>query len=176
VAAANRDTRKANLEQDRQRNLRIKEILQQGGSGSARNFSTNTTTTTSYPIPPMYAIRVSVDKTLRKELKMNGREKRGRVFIEMNSDGSQTFRGLKMAVHGFFRCLRKSTYTLSASLPIILEDGSIYSPPTSDDEDEEDNERATEFWSIEKDDDVINTFQRSMDFYLSQRQLNHQRP
>jgi len=165
VSAAKRDTRKAYLEQDRQRNLRIKELLQQGGGG-ARNFSTNTTTT-SYPIPPMHAIRVSVDKTLRKELRMNGREKRGRVFIEMDSEGSQTFRGLKMAVHGFFRCLRKSTYTLSAGLPIILEDGSIYSPPTSEDEDEDDNDRTTEFWPIEKDDDVINTFQRSIDFYTS---------
>lgn len=56
-------------------------------------------------------------KELREELRMNGREKRGRMFIELGSPGSCSLKGLKMELHSFFRSLRKSTYILSAALP-----------------------------------------------------------
>jgi len=162
ASAAKRAVRSTYQEEDRQRNLRLRDILR-------RNASTNTTSEDpSYPIPAMYAVRVSVDKTLRQELRMNGREKRGRVFIEMDSKNSRTFRGLKEEVHGFFRCLKKSTYTLSAGLPIVRDDGSIYSPRTDDNNSSNnthDNHATHEFWPISNDNDVLQSFQRALEFY-----------
>jgi hypothetical protein len=62
---------------------------------------------------------------MRDQLKLNGREKRGRVFVEMGSDASQTLRGLRWSIHSFFRVLRKSSYLLEACLPKINHDGSV---------------------------------------------------
>ena len=71
----------------------------------------------TFQVPPLYAVKVSVCEELRHELRLNGREKRGRLFVEIDSPASQTLQGLKQQVHSFFRCLRKSTYTLHGSLP-----------------------------------------------------------
>ena len=105
---AKKATRLASLEEDRKRNLRLKEKL----------HNTNNNNDEEYQVPPMYAIKLSVCSTLRTELNMNGREKRGRVFIECNTDGCQTFKGLKGQIHAFFRSLKKSTYILSAGIPL----------------------------------------------------------
>ena len=96
-------TRKLKKEAAKQRNLKLKKLLNNKDE--------------AYQIPPLFAVKVSVCKELREELKMNGREKRGRVFIELDSDGCKTLKGLKMELHSFFRTLRKSTYTLSFALP-----------------------------------------------------------
>ena len=71
------------MEEVRERNLRLKRMIStEAGDGSDG----------SYPIPSLFAVRVSVCQELREELKMNGREKRGRAFIELGSDGTKTLK------------------------------------------------------------------------------------
>lgn len=106
VARAKKDARKQSAQQVHERNLQYKRMLHNDSN-----------TTFDVRVPPMYAVKVSVCDELREELRLNGREKRGRVFVETNSTASQTIKGLKQELHSFFRCLRKSTYILHASLP-----------------------------------------------------------
>ena len=73
----------------------------------------------------LYSVKVSVCPVLREELNLNGREKRGRVFVESASFASSSLQGLKNELHAFFRALRKSTYLLSAQLPQVNEDGEM---------------------------------------------------
>lgn len=158
VQAAKKQSRKDALEQDRLRNLRIKRMLQS---------STESNQEENYPYSQldMYAIRVSVDKELRQELKMNGREKRGRVFVEVGSEASQSLKGLKFELHSFFRCLKKSTFLLSAGLPTVLEDGSIFSPGDERENDTTDTDPYAKFWPIEMDEDVTKTFDKALEFF-----------
>jgi len=178
-------TRQKSLDEDRQRNLRIKRLLHtDAATTSSENSSTsnnsngnnnNNNNNGGFTIPNMYAIRVSVDKELREKLRMNGREKRGRVFIEDDTEGCTTLKGLKFELHAFFRCLKKSTYLLSASMPEILEDGSIFSPGAEDGKvktdygDGEDDDcmidQYANFHPIESDDDVIHLFEQAQRFF-----------
>ena len=99
--------RKKRKEEEKQRNLMLKELLsKESGNGSG-----------GYIVPTLYAIKVSVCSELRTELNMNGREKRGRMFIELGSEGTKSLKGLRCELHSFFRSLRKSTFVLSAALP-----------------------------------------------------------
>jgi len=159
VEAGKRKSRKEALEQDKQRNLRLKRLF--STDASSKEFAAD-----GYPIPSMYQIRIAVDKELREELKMNGREKRGRVFIEKNTEGCSSLRGLKSEMHAFFRALKKSTYLLSANLPIIMEDGTIFSPG-DEKQQVEGVDPYEDFWEIENDADVEKTFQEADDFYQS---------
>ena len=109
VQMGKRMARKQSLEEDRQRNFRLKKLMQ-SNNGNKSDGS-------SFCPPELYAVRVSVDKVLRDELHLNGREKRGRVFIEIGSDGSQTLKGLTQEIHSFFRCLKRSSFLISAALP-----------------------------------------------------------
>ena len=159
VEAAKRQSRKDALEEDKQRNLRLKRLLH-----TDTNHSNAEISHTGYQIPKLYQVRVSVDKELRDELRMNGREKRGRVFIEKETDGCLSLKGLKMEMHGFFRALKKSTYLLSADLPKVLDDGAIFSP--GDEANQDDKVDAySSFWPIESDDDVLKTFQQADSFF-----------
>mmetsp|Transcript_4247 Transcript_4247/g.8126 ORF Transcript_4247/g.8126 Transcript_4247/m.8126 type:complete len:986 (+) Transcript_4247:118-3075(+) len=169
VEAAKRQSRKDALEEDRQRNLRIKQLLEETTVGEQENKldsgkGKNSSFTAVYPIPNLYQVRVSVDKTLRDELKMNGREKRGRVFIEKSSDGCKSLKGLKFEMHAFFRALRKSTYILSASLPTVLNDGTIYSPGDENNH-VEGKDPYKDFWDINSDEDVLKTFDKAEEFF-----------
>lgn len=159
VQAAKKQSRKDALEQDRQRNLRIKRMLHSARENNEQEV------VSPYAQLDMYAIRVSVDKELRQELKMNGREKRGRVFVEVGSEGSQSLKGLKFELHSFFRCLKKSTFLLSAGLPTVLENGSIFSPGDERESDTNDSDPYATFWPIETDEDVMNTFDKALEFY-----------
>ena len=136
---------------DKERNLKLKELLSNKSSGVDENG-------VAFKIPSLYAVKLSVCKELRDELKMNGREKRGRIFIELGSDGSKTLKGLKMELHSFFRSLRKSTFILSAALPEVGEDGSILAPA------DEDGYNAypgnLQYWDISHDDDVLKLFEK----------------
>ena len=78
-----------------------------------------------FKTPSLYALKLSVCPELRDELKLNGREKRGRVFVEMDSAASRTLKGLKMEIHSFFRVLRKSSDLLEATMPKIDDRGRI---------------------------------------------------
>ncbi len=107
----------------------------------------------------MFAVKVVTCKTLRAELKMTGREKRGRMFVERPSnfdldygcahrgddddDGdnnsSSTYAcnsiaALRKTIHEFFRRLKKSTYVLSASLPTFDVDGNMLTHPQMEDD------------------------------------------
>jgi hypothetical protein len=168
VEAAKRQSRKDALEEDRQRNFRIKQLMEetsviehenQRGIEKGKNYSSAV-----YPIPNLYQIRVSVDKILRDELKMNGREKRGRVFIEKDSDGCKSLKGLKFEMHAFFRALKKSTYILSASLPTVLGDGTIFSPG-DENHHVDGTDPYKDFWDIASDEDVLETFQKAQEFF-----------
>lgn len=110
VARAKKNARRQSALQVHERNLSLKRMLH-------TNTTTATNGTSDYPVPPLYAVKVSVCDELRQELKLNGRERRGRVFCKKESDATQTLKGLKQELHSFFRCLRKSTFILHASLP-----------------------------------------------------------
>ena len=155
VAAAKRESRQKSLEQDRERNLRLKRLIH------TESRAQNNTSESGFPIPNMYAVRVSVDGILRDELRMNGREKRGRVFIEVGANGATTFQGLKFELHSFFRSLKKSTYLLSAGLPKISQsDGSVLSPGEKEDV-------FNDFTPIESDEDVVTVFSKAEEFFES---------
>lgn len=166
-----RQTREKSIEEDRSRNLRIKRLIYNDANQSETNGKDDENeNNVGFLIPKLYALRVSVDKELREELRMNGREKRGRVFIEEDSDGCTTLKGLKFELHAFFRCLKKSTYLLSAGMPQVLDDGSIYSPGCEDGEVNEtdtDDDPYKDFIPIENDDDVHSIFQKAQEAFDS---------
>ena len=154
--AAKRAAKAKSMKEVRERNLRLKRLI----STEADNASSGGDG--SYPIPSLFALRVSVCQELREELRMNGREKRGRAFVEVGSDGTKTLKGLKAEVHAFFRALRRSTYVLSASLPEVAEDGSIVSPTDI----ESDPANATaHFMTLSSDEDVERAFRLADDLY-----------
>ncbi len=164
-----RQTRQKSLEEDRSRNLRIKRLIYNDANQGETNENEHENNV-GFVIPKLYALRVSVDKELREELRMTGREKRGRVFIEEGSDGCTTLKGLKFELHAFFRCLKKSSYLLSAGMPQVLDDGSIYSPGCEDGEVNEtdmDDDPYKDFSTIENDDDVHNIFQKAQEAFDS---------
>lgn len=114
TAKQKRLVRQSNLDADQRRNLELKALLEQKQSGE-QNLSDES----------LFAVKVSVCPILRRELNLNGREKRGRMFLKnAASDGlgasppdpgaTSTLGGLRMELHSFFRCLKKSTYLLSA--------------------------------------------------------------
>jgi predicted sulfurtransferase len=114
----------------------------------------------SSPDITMFAVKVVTCGALRAELKMTGREKRGRMFVERPSDFDVNYdnnrRGddrdddssssyacnsvaaLRRTIHEFFRRLKKSTYVLSASLPTFDVDGNMLTHPETDDDDDND--------------------------------------
>lgn len=101
VARAKKEARQRFLQEVLNRNLLFKRMLDTNSS----NLST------------LYAVKVSVCEELRENLRLNGRERRGRVFIELDSDATRSIKGLKQELHSFFRCLLRSTYVLQAGLP-----------------------------------------------------------
>jgi len=135
-----------------ERNQRVREILEKGSSA---------TESTNYTVPPLFAVKVSVCDKLRKELKLSGREKRGRVFLEQSSDAVSSLRALKYELHAFFRALRKDTFLLQAGYPTLVADGAVVTPTDGAD---------TQFWNIESDEDVIKTFVAATQFFERQQQ------
>jgi predicted sulfurtransferase len=107
------------------------------------------------PTEDLYQIKVTVCEELRVALKLSGREKRGRVFLEASNDGTSTLRGLRRELHAFFRALKKDTYILSAGFPEVDEEGRV----TADALD------TGSFWDVENDDDVVETFQKANQYF-----------
>jgi len=148
-AAKQQLSRKAAIEENKQRNLRLKHLLHTEANSDGET---------------LYELRVSVDKELRDELGMKVRAKRARMFIEIGSDECQTFKGLKSEIHAFYRDLENSLYLMSASLPEILEDGSNISPGDEQAQ-SEGQDPYTDFWPIDCDEDVVNTFEKAQEFF-----------
>lgn len=145
---AKRAAREATIQERTNRNLQLKNLLH-----------TPNTTTTQCQVPPLYAVKVWVDGELREELRLSAREKRGRVFLPEDSEGVRTLRGLKDEMHAFFSALKKDSYLMEATLPIVSADGSLL-PPSEVNEGER-----PPVWPIESDEDVQTTFKRASTFY-----------
>jgi len=156
----------------------------------------------------MFAVKVVACPTLRSELRMNGREKRGRMFVErpiaLSSSSSETttthdddaddaaassseyactsLAALRRTIHEFFRRLKKSTYVLSASLPVLDGEGNVLTHAEDDGNDmihSDKNDTTTiasasalGTWPLESDDDVRRAFVRAEDFFRQHRANN----
>lgn len=144
----------------------------------------------------LYQVKVLVSEDLRQELKLSGREKRGRVFLEAGSPALSSVPDLYQALHGFFRALKKGSFLLSASYPLSTTttttvDGTDSAPreqqqqqkqhtgllpevtaegstPHSPTNEKSNGESYDEStWFIESDADVVKTFARADDFFAS---------
>lgn len=157
VIRGKKAARKRSAQEREARNLNIKRLLHSDNSGEDSD--------SSFQVPPLYAVKVWVDDELREELKLSGREKRGRVFIESGSDGTKTFRGMKDEIFGFFRALRKNTFVLTANLPQFDENGNIVAvahPPLLEGAS---NDNDVSCWNIENDEDVLKTFAMADEYF-----------
>lgn len=149
VAREKRLARREAIQESHDRNIKFKRML---------HSDANTSEGEVFKIPSLYALKLSVCPELRDELKLNGREKRGRVFVEIGSEASQTLKGLKLELHSFFRVLRKSSYLLEAAMPKVDDKGSIVS-------DIEIWKDLKDAWKIESDQDVLRTFSAADAFF-----------
>ena len=191
-----KEARQKALDSDRERNLKLRSLFLE--ENQQKNAQTQQDAGHEQP-PPMFAIKVVTCPTLRSELKMNGREKRGRMFVErppffsseksaddVGNNSAQeddeavyacmSLKALKQTIHEFFRRLKKSTYILSASLPTLDEEGNVL---THADDVIFDNGTAAEqyqnmlgTWSLETDDDVQKAFIQAEDFFLQHIEQN----
>ncbi|CAJ1949761.1 unnamed protein product [Cylindrotheca closterium] len=148
VNQAKRESRQRSVQERLDRNMKFKRLLH-------NDSTTNSDQESPFVVPPLYAVKIWVDIDLRQEMRLSGREKRGRVFLESGSKGVQTISGLHQELYGFFSALRKNTFLLSASVPPITADGKVESLPPKE----------GEAWTIETDDDVIATFQKADEFF-----------
>ena len=162
VNRGKRQARERNVQERVSRHLNIKRLLH-SESNDGNITSSSKSRTTPFEVPPLYAAKVFVDEELRQELKLSGREKRGRVFIEANSEGTKTFRGLKDEMFGFFRALRKNSFLLTANLPQVDENGTIVAVVTSTTTDEDIFNDL--HWKIENDEDVVKTFALANEYF-----------
>lgn len=160
VQRAKRQAREQTVQERVNNNYKIKRLL----------HTSSSVTADAYTPPPLYQVKVWVSEELRQELRLSGREKRGRLFIETESDGTTSLKGLQQELYGFFAALRKNTYLLTASIPLISKEGAIESRSFFD----EDDEATT--WKIESDGDVLKTFQRANDFFDHYNQENTEKP
>ena len=106
----------------------------------------------------MYAIKLTVDEELRQILQLNGREKRGRVFLAQGSNGTMSLHGLKNELHTFFRALRKSTYLLSASLPVLPVQSNLSI-------DSKEILQPSDSWILDNDEHVRESFAKANDLF-----------
>lgn len=86
VSRKKREARQKALDADRERNLRLRTLFTEAHDGAKEKDGSGMTTIP----PPMFAVKVVACPTLRSELKMNGREKRGRMFVERPPSSSSS--------------------------------------------------------------------------------------
>lgn len=162
-----RQARQKSLDADRERNLKLRHIFRESS-------------TSSDGVPPMFAVKVVACPTLRSELKMNGREKRGRMFVErpQGEANAQEYacnsaKALRKTIHEFFRRLKKGQYILSASLPTLDEEGNVLThedPAIMDGV--PNNHTLFGTLPLESDSDVQRAFAEADDFFFKHRSLN----
>ena len=150
---------KQSIDRTNRRNYELKQRLMHSSTAANANNNSNNNTTT---IRDLYQVKVTVCEQLRQELKLSGREKRGRVFLERNATALSSLKALRGELHGFFRALRKDTYVLRAGYPVISEnnDGKVTAVASATTNDNDNN-----YWSIESDEDVVKTFQKADAFF-----------
>jgi UPF0176 acylphosphatase like domain len=160
---AKREARQKSIESANERNYELK-LLLHGGDSSVKED--DLAATSGSPMTPnatakaLYQIKVIACEELRQSLKLSGREKRGRVFVDASSPAVSQLSALKSELHAFFRALRKDSYLLYGGYPTMLEDGTVVASIM--------NPNNGTAWPIATDEDVALTFQRTNDFFESQ--------
>lgn len=152
VGRAKKESRERTVQERFDRNIRLKRLLH-------TQAADNDDSAEEFQVPPLYAVKIWVEEELRQDLKLSGREKRGRVFIESASDGVQSIKGLKSEMHAFFAALKKNSYLLAASLPTVAADGTLLSPDESN--------VMQSSWPIETSEDVVKTFRAADQFFAT---------
>ena len=174
---AQKVARERSVQERAARNWQVKRLLHTAVAAEA-DLQTTTTTTNSSLQPFLYALKVSVCEDLRRELKLSGREKRGRVFVSSeNLEALQSLAGLRTELLAFFRALRKGTFTLSAgyyfsddtSMNTSLENGNTTTTTTIT------TTTTPQWWPVETDEDVQATFRRALEHFEQQQQQSRQR-
>jgi predicted sulfurtransferase/predicted O-methyltransferase YrrM len=175
ASRAKKEARYQSMQKSTHRNLKIKNMLYDDKNYSRRKqeqqYQSNNSNNNSMDL---YAVRVSVCEELRQELKLSGREKRGRVFIEKQQNSSSSssttnaatisLEALKLELQSFFRALRKGSFILSASFPQLAPNGTIINSGSGRSS-SSNSSNSKDFWPIDTDDDVIKTFQAADEFY-----------
>lgn len=152
AARERKKTRQMYIEMDRQRNLELKRLINDNNQQESEGF---------------IAVRVSVDDSLRRSLAMNGREKRGRMFLRHGQDGHMTtLAEFKQELHGFFRTLKRKSYILQAALPSQRMDAQ--GNATDDDTDIQQN--TISWWPLETDEHIVQTLKRANEYFLQQQE------
>ena len=141
-------TRKELLEIEKSRNLKLRSLL------NAESQS---------EVPTLFEIRVSIESILVKELGIK-KEKRGRIFVGVESDGVKSIRGLTDEIKSYFRVLGSSAIKYRVGLPKMLEDGSIYAP---EEKIEDGVDPFQQFWTLNNDTGVEKSFLKALDFFKS---------
>jgi predicted sulfurtransferase/predicted O-methyltransferase YrrM len=194
VARHKRQARHLSSQQDHARNLQLKSLLgqqqQQHEAVSSRN-QTKSSSASSL----LYALKVSVCDQLRQELKLSGRERRGRVFVSSDSAALHSLTALSLEIQASFRALRKHSYCLYAGLPVLqqqqqqqdphvvkdaavantLAAGTTSSSSSSSISSGGSNNETATFWKIELDEDVVKTF-HAAHLFFQQHAATFKRP
>ena len=154
-----REARQMSIEASNERNYHLKDLF----SSNTQVFCDDVEMKTKEDSlrPSLYQIKVTVCEELRRDLKLSGREKRGRAFIETTNDAVRSVKALRSELHAFFRALRKGTYLLSAGFPVVSLDGTVNAASTVD------RTANTNTWPIETDEDVVETFAKADAFFAS---------
>ena len=181
VYRAKREARQKSIESSNERNFHLKELLH-GNATSVDSLQTNIGDVMSQPTsidsksneivgqPPLFQVKILVAESLRQELKLSGREKRGRVFMPISSNATCNMMALRAELHGFFRALKKDSYVLHGGYPMLSEDGTIIASISNvlNDTDKSSGTVDMQEWPILTDEDVQITFQRANDWYEAQ--------
>ena len=182
ASRARREARLRSLEQTANRNFQLKELIEKqhhnGESGGATNRASSIDRS-------LYALKVTVSSELRKQMKLSGREKRGRVFLEADSQAVRSLSTLKGELAGVFRKMPKDSFVLAAGLPVLAPDGSIL--PTAETAKRGDNhtigsttnngtDSGNTFWDINSDEDVEKTFAAADKFFDENKNSLLKRP
>lgn len=154
VYQAKREARQVSIDLVNERNFQLKRLLHSNGTEWG-----------AFCVPPLYQIKVTVCEELRQDLKLSGREKRGRLFLEQDSAAVSSLAALRSELHAFFRALRKGTYVLSAGYPSISDETIIAAPSDISVGNASDDDEL--LWPVQTDEDVVRTFQKTDDFFAT---------
>jgi UPF0176 acylphosphatase like domain len=168
---AKREARQRSIQAVNERNYQLKSMLLGNNKPIAPDKDNDQSSNNDMQL---YQIKVLVCEELRQELKLTGREKRGRVFLERHDAATRSLSALRSQLHGFFRALKKDSYVLSASYPVppapaatcLADDVQRHGNGTTNANHDTLNDRAVA-WPLECDDDVVESFRRADEFFAS---------
>jgi hypothetical protein len=144
-------TRRELINEERKRNQHLRQLLTENA-------------------PSLYEVRVYINAELRNELNIK-KEKRARMFIRKDSNSAKTLKGVMEEIKFFFPALHACPLSITAALPIVMEDGSMLCPEDSRHENGNDD-LYKRYRAITDDDCVIKMFQEADDFCSSRNQCH----